>query len=276
VCTARTAEFCTPPGKWHDAPLNGGLAMPGKITPILGEVIELMYPDTYGRLLAEFIGVTENSVRHYVKTRKLHKGRNRKPLGYTTLYNQRRLVVKMNDDHPQQHRRFAFAHVLAWEKAAGQKVPKGHVIINIDGDPFNLEPDNLYCLSRGDLLNWARFVMKPVDVWLDRLWREIMALDTSDKVKQKLLDVLEQVTDPDQKPDLIRQRAVCETVQTLVNMLRVEVAYIDALDGDGRIPFLEDVRQEAEKRKQASKLSRGLLAGPAADHPWRGLERRSD
>lgn len=104
------------------------------ITPEIGEVIELMYPETYGRALAEFVGVSEYSVRHYVKTRKLQKGRNRKPIGYTTLYSQRRLVVKVNDDHPQQHHRFAFAHVLAWEKAAARKVPPGHVIVNLDGD----------------------------------------------------------------------------------------------------------------------------------------------
>lgn len=245
--------------------------MPPRITPELGEVIELMYPETLGGKLAEFLGLSENSVRHYVKTRKLQKGRNRKPLGYTTLYSQGRLVVKMNDDHPQQHRRFAFAHVLAWEKASGRKVPTGHVIINLDGDPYNTEPDNLYCLPRSDLLNWARFIMQPVDVLLDKLWREIMALDTSDKVKQKLLSVLEQVTDPDQKPDLIRQRAVCETVQTLVNLLRVEVAYIDAVEGDGIIPFLEGTRQEAVKKRAEVRRRRGLLAGPAADHPWRGL-----
>jgi hypothetical protein len=245
--------------------------MQGLITPMLGEVIELMYPETLGKVLAEFIGVSENSVRHYVKARKLFKGRNRKPIGYTTLYSQRRLVVKMNDDHPQQHHRFAFAHVLSWEKASGRKVPDGHVIINLDGDKLNIDPENLYCLARSDLLNWARFVQKPVEVWVDKLWREIMALDTSGKVKQKLLDVLEQVVDPNQKPDLMRQRAVCETVQTLVNLLRVEVAYIAAVEGDGAIPFLEPVRQEAEIRKAAAKKRRGLLAGPPADHPWRGL-----
>lgn len=241
------------------------------ITPEIGEVIELMYPETYGRALAEFVGISEYSVRHYVKTRKLQKGRNRKPIGYTTLYSQRRLVVKVNDDHPQQHHRFAFAHVLAWEKAAARKVPSGHVIVNLDGDRFNLEPDNLYCLPRRDLLNWARFVMQPAEVLIDRLWREIMALDTSDKVKQKLLDVLEQVIDPDQKPDLIRQRAVCETVQTLVNLLRVEVAYLHAIEGDGLIPFLEPAREHMQKQKLARKRKRGLLDGPAADHPWRGL-----
>lgn len=245
--------------------------MPGQITAILGEVIELLYPETYGRTLAEFIGVTENSVRHFVKTRKLQKGRNRKPIGYTTLYSQRRLVVKMNDDHPQQHHRFAFAHVLAWERAHRRKVPTGHVIINLDGDKYNLAPDNLYCLPRADLLNWARFVMQPLDVHLDKLWREIMALDTSAKVKQRLLDVLEQVSDPNQKPDLVRQRAVCETVTTLVGLLRSEIAYIVAVDGDGRIPFLEPVREEAAKLREAAKRRRGLLSGPAADHPWRGL-----
>jgi hypothetical protein len=134
-----------------------------------------------------------------------------------------------------------------------------------------LEPSNLACLPRKDLLHWARFVRCPVELRVDRLYREIMALDTSDKVKQKLLDILDQVLDPNQKPDLIRQRAACDTVQTLVNLLRVEVAYIAAVEGDGVIPFLDGTRQEVVKRKEAARKRRGLLAGPPADHPWRGL-----
>lgn len=246
------------------------MALP-TITPELGEVISLMYPESFARDLAALLGASEHQVRWYVKRNKLQKGRNRKPIGYTTQYNGRHLVVKMNDDHPQQHRRFAFAHVLAWEKAHGRKVPKNHVVINLDGNYLNVQPSNLYCLPRADLLNWARFIHAPVEVHVDKLWRRIMALDTSDKVKQKLLDVLEQVIDPDQKPDLIRQRAVCETVQTLVNLLRVEVNYIEALDGDGVIPFLDGPRQEVLKKREATRRRRGVLPGPAADHPWRGL-----
>lgn len=244
---------------------------PPTITPIIGEVIELLYPEMFAKHLAEFLGTTEHQVRHYVKVNRLLKGRNRKPLGYTTVYSKRWRMVKVNHDHPQQHRRFAFAHVLAWEKAAGLKVPPNHVIVNIDGDPDNLTPDNLYCLPRSALLDWARFIQKPVEVHVDRLWREVMALDTSDKVKQKLLDVLEQIVDPDQKPDIMRQRAVCETVQTLVHVMRLDLAYFHAVEGDYVIPFLEPARQDAARRRSATRKKRGLLAGPPADHPWRGL-----
>ena len=97
-----------------------------------------------------------------------------------------------------------------------------------------------------------------------------MALDTSEKVKQKLLAVLEQVVDPDQKPDLMRQRAACETVNTLIGLLRVEVAYLHAIEGDGVIPFLEEARQQISEKRTAAKKKRALL-GPPADHPWRGL-----
>jgi hypothetical protein len=241
------------------------------ITPLLAEVIELLYPEMFAKHLAEFLGASEHQVRHYVKVNRLLKGRNRKPLGYTTMYSQRWKVVKVNHDHPQQHRRFAFAHVLAWENATGQKVPPNHVIVNLDGDRENVKASNLYCLPRSSLLDWARFIQKPVEVHVDRLWREVMTLDTSDKVKQKLLDVLEQVVDPDQKPDIMRQRAVCETVNTLIGLLRVEVAYLHAIEGDGVIPFLEPARQEALKQKAATRKKRGLLDGPPADHPWRGL-----
>lgn len=241
-----------------------------RVTPELGEVIELMYPLTLGKHLAELIGLSEHTLRAYTKRNRLIKGRNRHPIGYTTRYNGRHVVVKMNDDHPQQHRRFAFAHVLSWEKAHGRKVPPGYVIVNLDGDYTNLDPDNLYCIPRTDLLNWARFCMCPVEVHVENLWRKVMALDTSEKVKQKLLAVLEQVVDPDQKPDLMRQRAACETVNTLIGLLRVEVAYLHAIEGDGVIPFLEEARQQISEKRTAAKKKRALL-GPPADHPWRGL-----
>lgn len=241
-----------------------------QITPLLGEVIELMYPDMFAKDLAAFLGASEYQVRWFIRARKLQKGRNRKPLGYTTKYHNR-VVVKMNDDHPQQHRRFAFAHVLEWEKSTRRKVPTTHAVVLIDGNADNLEPDNLYCLPRSELLRWARFIRQPVEVTVDQLWRDVMALDTSKKVQQKLLDLLERVVDPDQPLDVMRQRAACETAQTLINLLRTEIAYIHARGGDGEIPFLDEAR-EANKRDQANyKRRQGLLAAPAADHPWRGL-----
>lgn len=241
-----------------------------RVSVEIGEMIELMYPLTLGRDLAELIGMSEHTLRAYVKRHRLIKGRNRHPIGYTTRYNGRHIVVKMNDDHPQQHRRFAFAHVLTWEKHHGRKVPPGHVVVNLDGDYTNIDPENLYCIPRADLLNWARFCMCPVEVHVEHLWRKVMALDTSEKVKEKLLAILDQVVDPDQKPDLMRQRAACETVNTLIGLLRVEVAYLHAIEGDGAIPFLEQARQEMSEKRTAAR-KRKALSGPAADHPWRGL-----
>lgn len=257
--------------KWQHAQLTTEGGMPNRtITPLLGEVIELMYPEAFGKQLAEFLGTTENQVRGYIRAKKLQKGRNRKPLGYTTKYHNR-VVIKLNDDHPQQHRRFAFAHVLAWERAAGRKVPPTHAVVLIDGNAENLEPQNLFCLPRSELLNWARFIRQPVEVTVDQLWRDVMALDTSKKVQQKLLDLLDRVVDPEKPLDIMRQRAACETAQTLINLLRVEVAYINARAGDGEIPFLDEAREENARYSANYRRRQRLLEGPPADHPWRGL-----
>lgn len=163
-------------------------------------------------------------------------------------------------------------NLLSWERVHG-KIPADHVVVNIVGDYLNTEPANLHCLPRRDLLDWARFVQNPVEWHVDKLWRKVMDLDTSDKVKQQLLNVLEQVVDPDKKPDLVRQRAVCETVQTLVALLRVEVSYLHAIEGDGVIPFLEGARKEMLKAREEGRQRRRntLLKGPADRHPWRGL-----
>jgi hypothetical protein len=243
------------------------------IPPELEEVVDIMYPNTEAPVIADFLGVPVTAVRQYVKTHGLHKGRNRHPIGYTRQYHGTTLMVKVNDDHPQQHRRFAPVHLLSWEQSRGRKVPKDHVVINIDGDYLNTAPDNLHCIPQRDLLNWARFVQQPVEVHVFKLTNLIMALDTSDKVKQKLLEILDQIVDPDKKPDLVRQRAACETVATLVGLLRVEVSYLHAIEGDGVIPFLEGARQEMSKRREESRKKRRhpLLGGPAGDHPWRDL-----
>lgn len=237
-------------------------------TPEIGELIELLYPVTTARALAEALGTSPKAVYMFANTRGIAKQtRSRKPIGYTRTH-LGYLHQKVSDAEGQS---FCFAHVLAWEAHAGIKKPLDHVVVFLDGDRLNFAPQNLYCMPKSELLGWMRFIRYPIDVHVDRLWRKVMALNTSDKVKQKLLDVLEQVSDPNQKPDLIRQRAVCETVQTLIGLLRVEVTYLQAIEGDGAIPFLDGVRRDAKKRKATANKRRGLLAGPPTDHPWRGL-----
>lgn len=41
-------------------------------------------------------------------------------------------------------------HRVVWEQANGKKIPKGHVVIFLDGDKLNLDPDNLMCISQAE------------------------------------------------------------------------------------------------------------------------------
>lgn len=239
------------------------------MTPELGEIITLLYPDSTAKALAEVLGTTEKSVHKYAARRQIRKlpGLRSRPFGAERVTQGDYLVRKCTDD-PDFNKRFLYAHVLAWEKHHRRTKPTGHVIVILDGDKRNFEPDNLYCLPKSQLLAWMRFISAPVEVHIDRLWRKVMALDTSEAVKTKLLEQLEKLVDPDKPVDIHRQRAVCETVQTLVNLLKVEVDYLRAIEGDGKIPFLETKHTEKARLK---KLPRNpLLSGPALDHVWRG------
>lgn len=168
------------------------------------------------------------------------------------------------------------ALTLAWERGTGRRVPHGHVIVLLDGKQFDpktsdLQLENLYCLPRHELIRWLGFVRTPIDVHVAQLERSVMHLKTSDDVKTTLLGVLAQLVDPKKPLDLVRQRAICETVQTLVGVLKADIAYIRAVDGDGVLPFFEPARREAQKHREAAGRRPPLLSGPSASHPWRGL-----
>lgn len=246
------------------------------LSPEMGELISLLYPVTTARALAEVLGPCEKTIWGYASRLRISKEIERigRPIGHVRSHKGYDLQ-KVALEGPR-HVRFAFAHVLAWEKYHRMKKPDGHVVVFLDGDRQNYAPENLHCLPKSELLKWMRFVQCPLDVHIDKLWRKVMALDTSEKVKQKLLQVLENVSDPDKTPDLVRQRAVCETVNTLIGLLRVEVSYLAAIEGDGVIPFLEGARSEMVNRRSAARKRRGLLASPPADHPWRGLGQRPE
>lgn len=55
--------------------------------------------------------------------------------------------------------------------------------------------------------------------------------------------MITQLVDRTRVPNIVRQRASCETVQTLVGLVEVEVFYIRAVDGVGVVPFLEGARR---------------------------------
>lgn len=92
-----------------------------------------------------------------------------------------------------------------------------------------------------------------------------------------LFKVLEALDDDTKPLDIARQRAVCETAQTLINSLKVEVELHAILQGSIDVPFIES--QSSERPSSADSMGRSLTpvernqgvltAGPGAGHPWR-------
>lgn len=245
-----------------------------RTSPALGELVELLYPETKTKALAEVLGMATKKLYKLAAARGIRKaaGMRASEMGAERTTQGNYLVRKCTND-PDYNKRFVFAHVLAWEEHHGMPKPAGHVVVFIDGDKRNFAEQNLYCLPKSELLAWMRFVSAPLEIHVDRLIRRIMALDTSEAVQKKLLDQLDKLLDPDQKVDLHRARLVCETVQTAVNLLKVEIDYLRAIEGDGQIAFLETPHTvKARKRKGLPRDP--MLGGPPEDHPWRGLGSR--
>lgn len=57
-------------------------------------------------------------------------------------------------------RKWALKHRIIWEERHKKKIPKGSVIIFVDGDKSNLSIDNLICVTREELkvLNKCRLI----------------------------------------------------------------------------------------------------------------------
>jgi hypothetical protein len=199
------------------------------------------------------------------KVRKLNKRAARRESSQTFVHKIRTGI--------EQCVQLAFAHGVRRESSPSIVIPDGHVVVFLDGDGSNTEAGNLYCLPGRELTNLMNFARKPVEAFVDRLEKKIMPLDTSEAVKKELLGVLDQLVDKTQTPDIVRQRAICETVQTLVGLLKVEVTYIRTIEGDGVVPFLEAAHEEAIKRTTATK--KALFHSPSPGHPWRGLGDRN-
>lgn len=234
----------------------------------LGPVVELTFPRFALAELAELIDDWRTPL-DTVLNQLRQKRRRGAP---EALHQNGGRVIRKLTDKSDERGRMVFAQVRAWEKGSGQRLPAGHVVVLIDGDASNLQFENLYCLPRRELIGWMAFARRPIEHYVERMEKEIMSLDTSEAVKKQLIRILDQLADPNQKPDIVRQRAICETVQTMVGLLRVEVAYIRAIEGDGVVPFLEAAHEEAVKRQAATR--RALFPSPPPNHPWRGLGNR--
>jgi hypothetical protein len=98
-----------------------------------------------------------------------------------------------------------------------------------------------------------------------------------ESMRGHLFKVLEALDDDTKPLDIARQRAVCETAQTLINSLKVEVELHAMLRGAIDVPFIES--RSSERPNSADSANRiltpaernqgALVAGPGAGHPWR-------
>lgn len=97
-----------------------------------------------------------------------------------------------------------------------------------------------------------------------------------ESLRGHLFKVLEALDDDTKPLDIARQRAVCETAQTLINSLKVEVELHAILRGAIDVPFIEsqsnerpnsaDVADGAQPRDRRAAV---LNAGPSPTHIWR-------
>lgn len=96
-------------------------------------------------------------------------------------------------------------------------------------------------------------------------------------VRQHLFDQLERLGDTSTPVDVQRARLIVETAQAIINSAKVEVEAAAVLKGAMTMPFIEGQAEERSAeplplpRPSLKAEERALGAGPAADHPWRGL-----
>lgn len=69
---------------------------------------------------------------------------------------------KINDDMPFQ-KRWRAVHILIWEAANGP-LPPGHAIAFKDGDKTNIDPNNLECITRGELMRRNTYHNYPKEI----------------------------------------------------------------------------------------------------------------
>lgn len=125
-------------------------------------------------------GLTKANVTSFKKG---HKPYNYKPLGSERITKDGYCEIKVSDTG----RRWRLKHVLIYEKHHG-KVPKGSVVIFLDGDKRNLDIDNLHLVTRGQLamLNKNNLIQKDADLTKTAinvvdLMKKISAMEKKDK-----------------------------------------------------------------------------------------------
>lgn len=101
-----------------------------------------------------------------------------------------------------------------------------------------------------------------------------MSMRNIETMRGHLFKVLESLDDDTKPLDIARQRAVCETAQTLINSLKVEVELHAMLRGAIDVPFIESQSNEHPnsddpERAVGDRNAALLASGLGSDHRWR-------
>ena len=125
-------------------------------------------------------GLTKANVTSFKKGQKSH---NYKPVGSERITKDGYCEIKVSDTG----RRWKSKHLVVYEKHRG-KVPRGSVVIFLDGDKRNFDIDNLHLVTRGQLamLNKNNLIQKDADLTKTAinvvdLMKKISAMEKKDK-----------------------------------------------------------------------------------------------
>ena len=96
-------------------------------------------------------GVMRPNSGSFQAGRPAHKAHNYLPIGSLRFSCEGYLERKITDDpHSMPARRWEFEHRIIYKETHGP-IPDGHVVVFLDGDPLNLELENLRCVPRAVL-----------------------------------------------------------------------------------------------------------------------------
>lgn len=97
-------------------------------------------------------GLHPNCVRTHFKAgvRQGRAAQLHQPVGATRLVDGGYLSIKISDEGPF-HRRWRYAHLIAWERVNGP-LPAGHAVVFRNGDKTDIRLDNLELITRAQLM----------------------------------------------------------------------------------------------------------------------------
>lgn len=108
---------------------------------------------------------------------------NHREIGFETINKDGYIVVKVQEEGTQRQR-WKFKHLIEWEKHNGP-VPKGYMVIFLDGNKLNCDIENLAMISRQEHIEMVRLKLRFDDPELTKLGVNISRVNRKIKDRKK-------------------------------------------------------------------------------------------